>query len=443
MPSMTLISFFFAIERRADDHHGAYFAGSCRQNHSSYDKADLIIEAMYSRWLISLVGVAILRNGASFSVGQFVNLRTTIHPTRTALAVSPLNDDDSCSNNNSNATTSAISIDSTTAATLRSTLRNLAQLSLADYNWRSSLFKSTQADRMIETSIARLRGEDPSYVRPMDATMPGPLGRLEKAAVDWLSHVIDEEGRRAQAIVDQDGNLVRPMYVTSTMDSLGPLGRIEKAVVDFIHRIRNSEQERVKAGVWRPKDVDDNARGPLGDMEEEAVRILDEINQSERLRAEQSKRRGGEMVRPIDVPGPLGEFEMKVSEIFQAEKLRSQEKQWTNGEVVRPKDAKVRGPLGEAEQLAYEAIKELNAEEMQRLQSIQRVLQENRPMESNRNSLLGMLETVVVGLISGPRLLMSVIARVQELLQSETLDLPDTTRMKTETRSIKDDDERL
>lgn len=309
-----------------------------------------------------------------------------------------------------------------TEVALRSTLRSLAELSLADYEWRSSVFKASEADRMVETSIARMRGQDPTYVRPMDADAPGPLGRLERAAVDWLSGVIDEEGRRARAIVSQDGNLVRPM--ASGRGELGPLGRIEKAVVDFIHCITRSETERVKAGVLRPKDVDADSRGPLGELEQEAVRILDEINQSERLRAAQSKARGGEIVRPIDIPGPLGEFEMKISELFRAEQLRSQQKQWNEGKVVRPKDAKVRGPLGEAELQAYETIKELNAEEMKRLKSIQKVLEQNRPMEANRNSLLGILESVIVGIVRAPRLFMSVVARVQELIQSETLDLP-------------------
>ena len=334
---------------------------------------------------------------------------------------SPLSDNEGetmdCSSLNNTATESS--------SALRNTLRNLAELSLADYEWRSSVFKSSEADRMMETSIARMRGQDPGYVRPMDAVSLGPLGRLEKAAVEWLSGVIDEEGKRAQAILDQDGNLVRPMFSVAA-DQLGPLGRIEKAVVDFIHRVRNSEKERAKAGVLRPKDMT-VSRGPLSEMEEEAVKILDEINKSERLRAEQSRARGGEIVRPIDVPGPLGELELKVAEIFRAEQMRSKQRQWNEGKIVRPKDAKIRGPLGEAELQAFEAIKELNAEEVKRLKSIQRVLEENRPMETNRDSPIGILEAIVVGVLKGPKLVISVIKRVQELLNSEPLDVPGLT----------------
>lgn len=364
----------------------------------------------------------ILLRGPSYSS----RLHTTVWATET-----PRGSDDCSSSvrNTQNSTDSS-------GNALRNTLRRLAQLSLEDYEWRSSVFDATQADRMVETSLARMRGQDPDYVRPMDATLPGPLGRLELSAVTWLRNVIEEEGRRAQAIVQNDGDLVRPMDTTSSSSSssfqeLGPLGRIEKAVVDFIHRIKYSETERVKAGVLRPKDVDKATRGVLGDLEQEAVRILEEINESERLRAEQSKQRGGALVRPIDVPGPLGDLEKQVSELFRAEQLRSQQKELSGGKVVRPKDAKVRGPLGEAEFQTYQTIKELNAEEMQRLRSIQKVLRENRPMEADRTSPLGVLESVIVGVLSAPKLIVSVIGRVQELLSSEELPVPTDTTLES------------
>lgn len=58
-------------------------------------------------------------------------------------------------------------------------VQRLAQLSLEDYKWRSGIFKSQEADRLVEVSIARMRGEEPLYVRPMDATDSkiGPLVR--------------------------------------------------------------------------------------------------------------------------------------------------------------------------------------------------------------------------------------------------------------------------
>jgi hypothetical protein len=307
--------------------------------------------------------------------------------------------------------------DASQADLLRSTLRRLAELSLEDYEWRSGLFKSNQADRLVEASIARMRGQDPSYVRPMDAAAEklGPLGRWERAAVDWLSSVFEEEGRRARNIVSQDGQLVRPIEG----QVLGPLGFLEKAVVDFLNSIRASEKERVRTSTLRPKDLKEK-RGPLGELEQEAVRILKQIEESEAIRAQQIRSRGGEIVRPIDVPGPLGEFEMAVSELFQAEKLRSSERK-AGGKVVRPKDARYRGPLGDAEYQAYEAIKQLNQEEMNRLESIQQYMMENRPMETNRDSLWGVLEAIVVGLLRAPQLFASVLSRVLELLSSQPM----------------------
>ena len=49
------------------------------------------------------------------------------------------------------------------------TLRRLAQLTLKDYEWRSSTYKSKEADKQVDNYLARMMGEDPSYVRPMDA----------------------------------------------------------------------------------------------------------------------------------------------------------------------------------------------------------------------------------------------------------------------------------
>lgn len=58
-----------------------------------------------------------------------------------------------------------------------SSLLRLAELSLEDYKWRSSLFKSTEADRKVEESLARMMGDEAAYVRPMDASEEkiGPL----------------------------------------------------------------------------------------------------------------------------------------------------------------------------------------------------------------------------------------------------------------------------
>jgi hypothetical protein len=308
---------------------------------------------------------------------------------------------------------------------LRSTFRRLAELSLQDWQLRSDAFKSSEAERMVEESLARMRGQEANYVRPMDAQNKGPIGRWEASTVLWFKQVFQEEALRAKRIINSDGEIVRPIQAAE----LGPLGYLEKTVVDFLQSILQSETARARTKTLRPKDLDESLRGPLGRLEQDAVRMLEDIRESENLRSQlqlQSRSQGDKIVRPIDVPGPLGEFELKVSELFYAEQKRTAEKQKREGKVVRPMDAQWRGPLGEAELNVYETIKELHAEEMERLRNIQRVLQEQRPMEAQSDSMLGILESILVGLLRGPQLLVSVVERVRELMDSELL--PDRDR---------------
>jgi hypothetical protein len=328
----------------------------------------------------------------------------------------------------------------------RNVVQWFAELSLMDYQWRTGLFKSTEADRMVEQSLARMRGEEhATYIRPMDAPEPGPLGRLERQSVSWLSDVFDEEGRRAQKIVALSGTLVRPSDNKGSDDgfssssTLGPLGRFEKSVVEFWTSIRIAEIERARTNTWRPKDLAEPVRGPIGQFEYVVSNTLDEIRMSEMNRAQQIKQRGGSIVRPIDIPGPLGELELQVSEVIQAEFRRVREKR-SKGTVeqpisradltqqlvvLRPKDASYPGPLGKAEANAYEAIQSVSLEEIDRLKSIQRTIIENRPINSNRESLLGTIEAIVVGVFRAPQLLLGVFSRVQELLSSSELDPSD------------------
>lgn len=65
---------------------------------------------------------------------------------------------------------------------LRGAFKSLTQLSLEDYKWRSSVFKETEANRRLDESIARMLGEDASYVRPMDAS-DEKIGPLVRAVV--------------------------------------------------------------------------------------------------------------------------------------------------------------------------------------------------------------------------------------------------------------------
>mmetsp|Transcript_62857 Transcript_62857/g.185643 ORF Transcript_62857/g.185643 Transcript_62857/m.185643 type:complete len:240 (-) Transcript_62857:239-958(-) len=219
----------------------------------------------------------------------------------------------------------------------------------------------------------------------------------------------------------------------------GPLADLESQAVNFVDSIKNAEKERWKSGKIRPKDVDEAKRGPLGEAEARAVSVLKEISAGERMRMEQSRQRGGEVVRPIDVPGPLGEVEKTVMEVITAEKLRARDREANEGRVVRPMDASMSGPLGEAEKSAMEALARLRDEEKERLYNVRRALEERRPMESDRASALGMTEAFAVGLLRGPALLGKVAERVNELMQSETLDQADQTLLRPSEQSNEDE----
>ena len=307
-------------------------------------------------------------------------------------------------------------------------LLKLAELSLKDYEWRKSYFEQQEADRKVEESVARLMGDEPSYVRPMDAgeTKIGPLGTWEKTSVEWLRQVIDEEGQRAKEIVRLGGILVRPIDAAKESGvPPGPLASLEQRVVDFLEQIRVSERERSRLKVARPKNMDEGLRGPLGEAERRASEAIREILQSELTRAQQSRLRDG-IVRPIDVPGPLGEFELKVLEIVRAEEARAAESKTDPNKLgkfgtIRPMNAKQKGPLGEMEERAIEAVNRLTLEEKERLRNIQKYLAETRPMEQDRNSFLGIVETVVVGIVRAPILIFQIAARVKTLLESEPL----------------------
>ena len=427
----------------------------------------------------------------------------------------------SSSTNNNTTTTANVSLSSVFSGEgYRDTLLRLAKWSLEDYEWRSAVFKANEADRMVEETLARMQGKPASYVRPMDAgdDQIGPLGMWEKSAVAWLSNVIDEEGRRAQQIIDSKGQLIRPIQVgkrnnnnnnnsnnnnnNKEEDYLGPLGQLERTVVEFLNRIRSSEGERVRTQTLRPKDLEESKRGPLGQWEEGVSNFIAELRASEMLRYQQSQSRGGAMVRPIDVPGPMGELELWIGQVLRAEELRAEEQaeqklqqqqqrrrekqQQTQqiiqgtmaptalstsvdesqsstsggrggggsssssepatipGLILRPKDAKIKGPLGEVEERAYEFLDRLSAEEMERLRNMEQYLRESRPMEKNPASFWGAVEALIVGLVRGPILLFTVVARVVELLyQSEILSIPVPSSMDNKEEEEDDDDDKV
>jgi len=320
-----------------------------------------------------------------------------------------------------------------------SSLLRLAKLSLQDYEWRNGSFKNREADRRVEESLARMMGDEASYVRPMDANEKyiGPLGLWEKSSVEWLQQVIDEEARRAREIVRLGGILVRPMDASGGDEQLGPLGIVERRVVDFVESIRRSERERSNLKVLRPKDLEASKRGPLGEAELRASEAIREILTSERIRMEQSRIRDG-IVRPIDIPGPLGELEMAVLEVVNAEEQRKMESEENPDSIlIRPMNAKKKGPLGELEEQAIEAVKRLTEEEKMRLRNIQKFLDENRPMQQVNPSALGMVERLVVGIVRAPIFLFQIFSRVRDLLESEQLDDIDAKILKErQARSI-------
>jgi len=320
---------------------------------------------------------------------------------------------------------SQLSIDEKTRKrdVLKDIFQSLTSLSLQDYKWRSSVFKQNEAERKMEESVARMMGESPSYVRPMDASDEtiGPLGKAEKNLVEWLTRVIEEEANRAQKILEYDGKLVRPIDMESEgYGEGGPLAELENKAVKFLKLIAESETERAATGTMRPMQLEEAKRGPLGKAESKLVSALEEIKAAEKLRMEQSRNRGGEVVRPIDVPGPLGEVEKAVLAIVTAEKKRAKEGEIYK-KIIRPKDSSVTGPLGNVERDVSIAVERVREEERERLRNIQRFLEDNRPMEKDRESPLGFSEAFVVGLLRAPKMMSRVVDRVKELVKSEPL----------------------
>lgn len=411
------IKFYFCLSRRKRG--GRLISISSCIDCTSSNKE----HTMTCIWSTTLLLLSFLHSGAGFAAPN-----TAFQTPSSVVVVGPLHaaaprltPDQQDNNNNNNNKQHPPSGPLTFHDSIKEFFLNLARLSLRDYEWRSSVFKSTEADRLLEESLARMQGINRPYLRPMDASDEkiGPLGRWEKSTVEWLASVIDEEGRRARKIVSQDGKLVRP--IETDANDLGPLGFLEKQASDFLQTIRRSEEERVRTKTLRPMDLQDDVRGPLGALELKISRFLRELRESEKLRAEQSKRRGGEMVRPIDVPGPLGEWELKVAEVLRAEEMRAMQLNKNEGRVIRPKDANYQGPLGVIEEKIYEFFDALRAEENERLQSMRQLLQDKRPMETDRKSFLGVAETVVVGIVRAPQMIYSVFQRVAELLRSEPL----------------------
>ena len=98
-----------------------------------------------------------------------------------------------------------------------------------------------------------------------------------------------------------------------------------------------------------------------------------------------------------------------------AEKKRAMEKSTDGKKFVRPMDATVKGPLGETEEKLVNLVDSLKVEETRRYQN----LVENRPMNTNRKSVSGALESMSVGVLRAPVMLVKIAGRVKELLSGE------------------------
>merc|ERR1712157_658008 len=92
--------------------------------------------------------------------------------------------------------------------------------------------------------------------------------------------------------------------------------------------------------------------------------------------------------------------------------------------VIRPKDARWENPLGVLEREFENALERLEKEEKERLRNVLKVMKENRPMEVSRESPLGFIEALAVGLLRAPKVMVAVFERIMELLQSEKLGMP-------------------
>jgi len=214
------------------------------------------------------------------------------------------------------------------------------------------------------------------------------------------------------------GMMVRPLEAKAPDGELGPLGFMEKQFVDFLDTVRQSERQRTKSKTLRPMEMDESTRGPLGEAEWKAVKAIRQIVDAEKTRMNQSRLRDV-IVRPIDVPGPIGELEMKILDVIDAERQRV-------ADGVRPMASSKKGPLGELEEQAVAIVEKLTKEEKERLRNINRFLKENRPMEQDEKSFWGIVETVAVGIVRAPILIYQIILRVRELLDSTTLPIEDS-----------------
>jgi len=315
---------------------------------------------------------------------------------------------------------------------LKRLVQGLASLSLADYTWRKDIFVKARASQHESSALTRLTGDTQKIkpmMRPMDLSPDledlGPLGIAESKAVSWLEEVFDSEAQRARQIVEDDDQSrvsIRPSEAAPGT----PLAEAERGAIEFYESLVRSEKARGdlvrhkgadenEFGVFLPpSELPDETIGPLGKAERALKQAISSIKDAEILRLQLSKSGDNpRLVRPLDVGGPMGEAERFMSDIQMAEKKRVALKEKV-GTVVRPMDAAVKGPLGETEEKVVDLAQRIAIEEKKRLDN----LVENRPMNTDRDSIPGRAETVSVGILRAPMMFYKVFERVGQLLRS-------------------------
>mmetsp|Transcript_35182 Transcript_35182/g.112543 ORF Transcript_35182/g.112543 Transcript_35182/m.112543 type:complete len:310 (-) Transcript_35182:152-1081(-) len=235
----------------------------------------------------------------------------------------------------------------------------LAELSLEDVRWRRQAVRATRK------------------VRPLgDSEAVATVEQFQRV----VSAILDEEASRAEQIVLQKGEFVRPM----SLEMRGPLGELEEKlvggvpVVEFFRNVRNE------------------------------VRLIVE---SEKVRATRVKNLGRTRGRPKDAPpSALGRLEKFFDALFREERNRDI--------TQRPIDNPAQGPLAKAEKRAVNLLDTVNSYERRRLDVLLRAGVLRRPMEQPRRSPLGILESLVTGVVRAPLLVAALVDSVKDELES-------------------------
>lgn len=246
----------------------------------------------------------------------------------------------------------------------------LAEMSLADARWRREAEKATKK------------------IRPLgDSEAVQTVREFQKV----LSAILDEEEFRAEQIVNRKGEAVRPKEAPP--GARGPLGELEEQLERLFFK-----------GDWSV------VLNFFGRIQDEIAMII----ASEKVRADRIRRAGftQQKVRPKDAPpSALGRLEGFVDALFKEE--------FNRPAGQRPIDARVKGPLAKAEQAAFDLLETVNDYERRRLDVLLQAGILRRPMEQDQTTPLGILESLVVGVVRAPLLVSALVASVQDALAQE------------------------